>query len=54
MLAESAGLRAAAAGLAEADVFQGWAKIARERDYCRPLLDEGDVFEIEQGRHPGD
>ena len=52
VLAESAGLRAAAAALAEADVFQGWAKIARERDYCRPTLDDSDRFEIEQGRHP--
>ena len=52
VLAESAHLREAAAALAEADVFQGWAKIARERDYCRPALDDSDVFEIEQGRHP--
>jgi len=52
VLAEAVGLRAAAAALAEADVFQGWASIARERDYCRPILDDSDVFEIEQGRHP--
>jgi DNA mismatch repair protein MutS len=52
VLAEAGALRAAAAALAQADVFQGWAKIARERDYCRPALDDGDVFEIEQGRHP--
>jgi DNA mismatch repair protein MutS len=52
VLAQSDALRAAAAALAEADVFQGWAKIARERDYCRPALDDGDVLLIEQGRHP--
>jgi DNA mismatch repair protein MutS len=52
VLSEADALRAAAAALAEADVFQGWAKIARERDYCRPALEESDVLEIEQGRHP--
>jgi DNA mismatch repair protein MutS len=52
VLAESDELRAAAAALAEADVFQGWAKIARERDYCKPALDDSDVLDISQGRHP--
>ncbi len=52
VLAEAAGLRATAAALAEADVFSGWAQIARERDFCRPALDDSDVFDIEQGRHP--
>ncbi|MGA2053259.1 MAG: DNA mismatch repair protein MutS, partial [Opitutales bacterium] len=52
VLAEAVPLRAAAAALAEADVFQGWAQIARERDYCRPDLDDSDVLLIEQGRHP--
>jgi DNA mismatch repair protein MutS len=52
VLAEADALRAAAAALAEADVFQGWAHLARERDYCRPELDDGDALEIEQGRHP--
>lgn len=52
VLAQADGLRAAGAALAEADVFQGWAQISRERDYCRPTLDDGDIFDIEQGRHP--
>jgi DNA mismatch repair protein MutS len=52
VLAEAHPLRAAADALAEADVFQGWAQIARERDYCRPQLDDSDVLHIEQGRHP--
>jgi len=52
VLAEADDLRAAAAALAEADVFQGWAKIARERDFCQPQLDESDILEIDQGRHP--
>ncbi len=52
VLGQAENLRAAATALAEADVFQGWAQIARDRDYCQPGLDEGDVLEIEQGRHP--
>jgi len=52
VLAEDGALRRAAAALAQADVVQGWAKLARERDFCRPELDDGDVFAIEQGRHP--
>jgi DNA mismatch repair protein MutS len=52
VLADAAPLRAAAAALAEADIFQGWAQIARERDFCRPVLDDSDVLAIEQGRHP--
>jgi DNA mismatch repair protein MutS len=52
VLAEANPLRDAAAALAEADVFQGWSQIARERDYCRPALDDSDVLLIEQGRHP--
>jgi DNA mismatch repair protein MutS len=38
--------------LAELDVLGGWAVLAREWDYCRPELDEGDVLEITEGRHP--
>ena len=52
VLTEADALRAAAAALAEADVLQGWAKIARERDFCRPELDDSDLLEIDQGRHP--
>jgi DNA mismatch repair protein MutS len=52
VLAEADSLRTAATALAEADVLQGWAKIARERDFCQPELDDTDVLEIEQGRHP--
>ena len=41
-----------ARALAEIDVFLGWAKLAREWDYCRPTLDDSDIIDIEQGRHP--
>ncbi|MDX2111192.1 MAG: DNA mismatch repair protein MutS [Verrucomicrobiota bacterium] len=45
-------LEATAAALAEIDVLAGWTRLAREWDYCKPELDEGDVLEIESGRHP--
>jgi DNA mismatch repair protein MutS len=52
VLAEAAALTATAAALAELDVLGGWARLAREWDYCRPELDEGDDLEIVDGRHP--
>ncbi len=41
-----------AAALAELDVFLGWARIAREWDYCQPTLDEEGELRIVAGRHP--
>ncbi len=52
VLEESPGLGAAAAALAELDLLLGWAKLARQWDYCRPDLDEGGDIVIDQGRHP--
>lgn len=45
-------LAAAADILARLDVFRGWAEIAREWDYCRPVVDDSDTIEISEGRHP--
>jgi DNA mismatch repair protein MutS len=52
VLDESLALARTAAALAELDVLAGWAVLAREWDYCRPELDESDVLEIAEGRHP--
>ncbi|MBC2594104.1 DNA mismatch repair protein MutS [Ruficoccus amylovorans] len=52
ILAESDALGSTALALAEIDLFVGWAQLAREWDYCRPTLDEGDQLDIRQGRHP--
>ena len=52
VLDESIALAQTADALAELDVLGGWALIARDWDYCRPLLDDGDVLEITEGRHP--
>ncbi|MGD1031868.1 MAG: DNA mismatch repair protein MutS [Opitutaceae bacterium] len=52
VLAEAPALAETAEALAELDVLAGWAVLAREWDYCRPDLDEGDGIEIVDGRHP--
>jgi DNA mismatch repair protein MutS len=52
VLAEAPALAATAEALAELDVLAGWARLAREWDYCRPELHEGDDLEIIDGRHP--
>ncbi len=38
--------------LAEVDLFCGWAELAREWNYCRPIVDDSDALNIEAGRHP--
>ena len=52
VLAEAPSLMRTADALAELDVLAGWAVIARDWDYCRPVLDEGDSLIITDGRHP--
>ncbi|MDB6128705.1 MAG: mismatch repair protein MutS, partial [Verrucomicrobia bacterium] len=52
VLDESVALMASADALAELDVLCGWAGLAREWNYCRPTIDESDVLEISDGRHP--
>ncbi len=38
--------------LARLDCLLGFAKTAEEHRYIRPVIDDGDVIEIRQGRHP--
>jgi DNA mismatch repair protein MutS len=52
VLDDSLALARTAEALAELDVLTGWALLAREWDYCRPVLDDGDTLEITDGRHP--
>jgi DNA mismatch repair protein MutS len=52
VLDESMTLSRTADALAELDVLAGWAVLAREWDYCRPQLDEGEALSITDGRHP--
>ena len=38
--------------LATWDVFASLAEVAHELDYCRPVVDDSDVIDIRDGRHP--
>jgi DNA mismatch repair protein MutS len=51
-IAKGPALLRTAAALAELDVLSGWALLARERDYCRPEVEDDGRLEIEEGRHP--
>ena len=41
-----------AATLAQLDVLAGFAVLARDQDYCRPVLNDSLSIDIVQGRHP--
>ena len=41
-----------ASTLAQLDVLAGFAVLAYDHDYCRPVLDESTAIDIKQGRHP--
>jgi DNA mismatch repair protein MutS len=49
---EIALVKATAAALAALDVLRAFALGATAMGYCRPVLDEGRVLEIREGRHP--
>ncbi len=38
--------------IAYIDVVSSLAKLAKEQDYCCPIITEGEDFEIQEGRHP--
>ncbi len=38
--------------VADLDVLAAFAQTAEKNDYVKPVIDEGDVISIEQGRHP--
>ena len=52
VLRHSVSLTETALALAELDVFAGWAQIAQTWDYCKPEVDDSDVLQITDGRHP--
>jgi len=52
VLSQAAGLRAAADALASVDALASLARVAAENAYCRPVVDDSDVLELEKSRHP--
>ncbi len=45
-------IRQAARSIAQLDIFLGWAEIAEEHNYVRPVVDNSSRLEIKAGRHP--
>jgi DNA mismatch repair protein MutS len=52
VLAQTAALRNAADALASTDALASLARIAAENGFCRPLVDDSNVIELEKSRHP--
>ena len=50
--AHMARIQATAAAVAELDTLCAFAAVAAKNNYCRPTVDDGDVIEIHDGRHP--
>lgn len=50
--AEGERLARTADRLATLDVLASLAEVAHERNYCRPVIDDGDTLSITEGRHP--
>lgn len=49
---ESGGLQETSSAIAELDVLHSFAYIANKHNYERPVVDDGDVIRISDGRHP--
>jgi DNA mismatch repair protein MutS len=45
-------IQRSATAIAALDVLAGLAELARHQNYCRPTVNDGDVIEIIDGRHP--
>ncbi|MEE2789058.1 MAG: DNA mismatch repair protein MutS [Myxococcota bacterium] len=45
-------IAATAAALADLDALAALAEVAHQHNYCRPVVDDGDVIEICDARHP--
>ncbi|MBN2380111.1 DNA mismatch repair protein MutS [candidate division WOR-3 bacterium] len=52
LAAHSRSFRALAEVVAETDVLYSFAESARENDYVRPVIDEGNVISVTSSRHP--
>jgi DNA mismatch repair protein MutS len=52
VVADTAAIKNCAEALARLDVASALAQLAAERDYARPVVDDGLAFVIDGGRHP--
>jgi DNA mismatch repair protein MutS len=49
---QSLAIQQTAAALAQLDALAGFAELARHQNYCRPTVNDGDIIDIADGRHP--
>ncbi|MCX7886340.1 MAG: DNA mismatch repair protein MutS [Verrucomicrobiae bacterium] len=49
---QSLAIQQTATALAQLDVLAGFAELARHHNYCRPVVNDSDLIEIYDGRHP--
>jgi DNA mismatch repair protein MutS len=52
VVAQAPRVRSAASAVADADALVSLGRVAAERGYARPQLDDSEILEIEEGRHP--
>ncbi len=52
VIAQMQPIQQTAAALARLDVLATFAEVARQHDYCRPVIGDDGTLEIEAGRHP--
>lgn len=52
VVASAAKLRRTAVALAQLDLLSAFAELAVRNDYVRPVINDGSVIDIEDGRHP--
>jgi DNA mismatch repair protein MutS len=52
VMTKTVSLLSTAQALAEIDVLRGWAECALQLNWVCPTVDQSDVLEIKQGRHP--
>ena len=49
---QSLAIQQTAVALAQLDALAGFAELARHQNYCRPVINDGDIIDIADGRHP--
>ena len=52
LAAEGSRIQLMAGLVSELDALLGFAELAHQNDYCRPVLDESDLLQLKNGRHP--
>lgn len=52
LLMEIERIQRTASAIAELDVLYSFAEVAEENNYIKPIVDDGEIIDIKEGRHP--